>query len=204
MSIRLRLHPENPQPRILSSVVTELQQGSVCVLPTDSGYSFACGLDQKTAMNRIAQIRSLDKEHLFTLLCHDLSAIANCAFVSNPSFRLLKSHTPGPFTFILKASKAVPRRLWQTKRKTIGIRVPDSNACQAILQAYAEPIMVVSLNLPELDELYYYDIDWLVGQLKHQVDVIVDVGNLPLTPTTVIDLTEDEPRVLRQGAGVLL
>lgn len=203
MTERLYLHPESPQPRLLAKVVSTLRHEGVCVLPTDSGYSFACALGARDAMQQIARIRAFDKQHLFTLLVKDISSIANCARVNNANFRLLKAHTPGPFTFILEATKSVPKRLWQAKRKTIGVRIPDHPVAQAILADFDEPIMVVSFDLPEIDELYYYDIDWLVDKLDNKVDLILDIGNLPLQPTTIVDLTGESAQILRQGVGEL-
>ena len=170
------------------------------IYPTDSVYAIGCHLGDKSALERIRSIRQLDKNHNFTLVCRDLSELGSYARVENSAFRLLKSKTPGPFTFILNATSEVPKRLQHPKRKTIGIRVPNSAIVKALLEELREPIMSVTLTMP--DDQYPLTDPYEIKQLmNHHVDVIIDGGYCGLEPTTVIDLTDHTPRLLRQGAG---
>lgn len=196
----LTIHPTHPQPRLITQVVECLHAGGVIVYPTDSGYALGCEIGQKDAAERIRRIRQLEKHHNFTLVCRDLSELSSYARVDNPAFRRLKAHTPGPYTFVLKATKEVPRRLQNPKCKTVGLRVPDHALTQAILTALDAPIMSVSLLFPELD-YPYYEMEWLQDRLAQSVDLIVDAGPCPTKPTSVIDLSEGAPVVLREGAG---
>lgn len=177
-----------------------LREGAVVVYPTDSGYAMGCMLGDKHAMDRIVRIRQLDPEHNFTLVCRDLSEISLYAQVSNSAFRLIKNNTPGAYTFILKATK-VPRRLMTPKRKTIGLRVPDNNIAQALLEALGEPLMSTSLILPGND-FTESDPEEIRDHLEHQVDLIINGGYLGQQPTTVIDLTEDAPVIVREGLPI--
>jgi len=194
------IHPDNPQQRLIDQVADRVRQGGVIAYPTDSVYALGCHIGDKQALDRIRAIRRVDKQHNFTLICRDLSELASYARVDNIAFRTLKAATPGPYTFILKASSEVPRRLMHPKRKTIGIRVPNSPIVMALLETLKEPMMSVTLILPE--EQYPltdpYEINQLIGS---QVDAIVDGGYCGLEPTTVIDMTDDAPTILRQGAG---
>ncbi len=201
MTKYLNIHPSHPQARLIQQVVDVVQRGGVIVYPTDSGYALGCQLGNKEAGERIQQIRQLEKEHYFTLLCRDLSEISTYAKVSNPVFRLLKASTPGAYTFILQATREVPKRLLNEKRRTIGIRVPDNAITQAILEGLGEPLMSVSLIIPVDDEIPTFDIDELRERLNGQVDAIIDGGFCGLESTTVIDLTTGEPEILREGAG---
>jgi len=201
MSQFFQIHPENPQLRLINQAVSMLRKGGVVVYPTDSGYSLGCHLGDKEALNRIRSIRQLDDKHPFTLICRDLSEVGLYAKVDNSAFRFMKSHTPGPFTFILSATREVPRRLQHPKRKTIGYRVPDNTISLDLLEAMGEPIMNTSLIMPK-DKTILTDIDEIRDRLAKQVDLIIDGGYCGDTPTTVIDMTGDAPSLIRQGAGI--
>lgn len=200
MSQFFQIHAETPQPRLIRQAVDLLRGGAVIVYPTDSGYALGCLIGDKDALERIRQIRRLDERHNFTLVCRDLSEIATYAKVDNSTYRLLKLLTPGPYTFILDATREVPRRLQHPKRKTIGIRVPDNAIAQALLAELGEPLMSTTLILPG-DELPQNDPYEFRGQLERQVDLIIDGGYGDLEPTTVIDLVDGVPVVVRQGKG---
>jgi tRNA threonylcarbamoyl adenosine modification protein (Sua5/YciO/YrdC/YwlC family) len=200
MSQFFQIHPENPQLRLINQAVSLLRKGGVVVYPTDSGYSLGCHIGDKEALRRIRRIRQLDEKHPFTLVCKDLSEIGLYAKVDNSAYRFMKAHTPGPFTFILSATREVPRRLQHPKRKTIGYRVPDNNIALNILEAMGEPIMNTSLILPG-DKMILIDIEEIRQRLENQVDLIIDGGYCGDTPTTVIDMTGETPSLVRQGAG---
>lgn len=200
MSQFFYVHPDNPQARLISQAVAIIRNGGVVIYPTDSGYALGCQLENKQALERICQIRRLDDKHNFTLLCRDLSEISLYARVDNTAFRLLKSNTPGPYTFIFKGTKEVPRRLMNPKRKTIGIRVPDNQIALDLLEALGEPLMSTSLILPGSD-VTESDPEDIRDKLEHAVDVILNGGYLGEQPTTVIDFSDDEAKVLRLGAG---
>lgn len=200
MSQFFYIHPENPQERLIQQAVTLLQKGGVIVYPTDSGYALGCLMDNKQGVDRIVAIRALSEKHNFTLVCKDLSEIAHYANVDNVTYRLLKSHTPGAYTFILTATKALPRRLMISKRKTIGIRVPDNLIALKLLEALNAPILSCSLILPN-EETAQCDPDEIRHYLEKRVDLIIHGGNLEQTPTTVVDLTCDYPVILRHGKG---
>jgi len=200
MSQFFTIHPQNPQMRLITQAVAIIRAGGVIVYPTDSCYALGCHLGDKAAMERISRIRQTDKNHNFTLVCRDLSEIATYAKVENVAFRLLKTLTPGPYTFILKATHEVPRRLQNPKRKTIGLRVPDHPIVKALLETLGEPVMSSTLmlptrNLPETDPEIIREL------LEKHVDLIVDGGHCGLEPTTVIDLINEVPQVLRKGRG---
>lgn len=202
MSLRLCIHPVNPQPRLIAEAALSVKSGRVIVFPTDSGYALGCCLEGKQASDRIRTIRQLEKNHHFTLICRNLSEIASYAFIDNPTYRLLKSHTPGAYTFLLKATPEVPRRLQHPKRRTIGIRVPDCPIALALLDELCEPLMSVSLILPsESDPLC--DPDEIFDRLDKVVDVIIDGGYTPAQPTSVIDLYSSQPVIVREGRGDL-
>ncbi len=200
MTQYLNIHPENPQARLISQAADIIRNGGLAIYPTDSCYAIGCHLGEKEAVDRIRQIRQLDKHHNMTLICRDLSEIAIYAKVSNPAYRLIKSHTPGPYTFLLRATKDVPRRLQHLKRKTIGLRVPENPIAQALLESLGEPMLTTSLILPE-SELPMSEIEDIRESLSEQVDVIIDGGACGIEATTVIDLLEGEPVLLRQGKG---
>lgn len=195
------VHPKNPQERNIQRIAELLRDGAVAVLPTDSGYALGCVLENKDARERIIRIRNVDKNHNFTLLCADLSELATYSKVDNTAFRLIRNNTPGPYTFILKGTKEVPKKLMNEKRKTIGLRVPENNIISELLRYMGEPLMSVSLILPDSEKAENdpYEIDDKIGKL---VDVIVDGGYLAEQPTTVINLSEDDNvEVVRVGAG---
>lgn len=200
MSEFLQVQPDNPDSRVIRQAVKVLMEGGVIVYPTDSTYALGCHIGDKAALERIRRIRQLDKHHNFTLVCSDLSSLATYALVSNSAYRILKAYTPGPYTFILKATPEVPRRLQHPKRKTIGIRVPDNKIAQEILRALGEPVMSTSLILPNETERLVdaYEMRLKIGKL---VDLIIDGGVCGLEPTTMIDLVEGYPKVLRVGKG---
>jgi tRNA threonylcarbamoyl adenosine modification protein (Sua5/YciO/YrdC/YwlC family) len=200
MTQLLQIHPENPQKRLISQAAEFLRKGAVVVYPTESGYALGCHLGDKKALDRIRQIRRLDDKHNFTLMCKDLSEIASYARVDNDMYRLLKSHTPGPYTFILKATRDVPRRLMHPKRKTIGIRVSENQICHDLLAEFDEPLISTTLIMPgeDMPMTDPYDIKDTIGA---QVDLVIDGGFCGFEPTSVINLSEDEIEVIRQGAG---
>ncbi len=202
MSQFFEIHPENPQHRLINEAVAILERGGVIVYPTDSCYALGCHLGDKRAMERIRRIRRVGKDHHFTLVCKDLSEIANYARLDNDAFRLVRGLTPGPYTFILKATKDVPKRLQHPKRKTIGIRIPDNVIAQSLLEALGQPIMSSTLILPDTD-LPMTDPYQIRVLLEHEVDLVIDGGFCDIEPTSVIDLTAGFPEVLRQGKGDL-
>ena len=194
------VHPVNPQTRLIAQAVGILRQGGVIIYPTDSGYALGCMMGDKSALEKICRIRQLEDEHNFTLLCNDLSELSVYAKIDNTAFRLIKNNTPGAYTFILKATKEVPRRLMNEKKKTIGIRVPTNNIAQALLTELGEPLMSSTLILPG-QVLAEADPEEFRGQLEKVVDLIIDGGTQGAQPTTVIDFSDDEPKVVRFGAG---
>lgn len=200
MAQYFQLHPDNPQPRLLKQAVELLRQGHVLAVPTDSSYALVCHIDDKAAADKLRRIRGLDDKRLLSLLCRDLRELANYARVDNAQFRLLKLATPGPYTFVLEASKEVPRRLSHPQRKTIGLRVPDHPALLALLQAHGAPLLATTLILPGEDEPLN-DPEEIRQRLQHELAAVLDTGPLPQQPTTVIDLSSGAPSVLRQGRG---
>ncbi|CAH6785222.1 putative RNA-binding protein YciO [Vibrio chagasii] len=200
MSQFFYVHPDNPQARLINQAVAIVRNGGVVVYPTDSGYALGCQLENKQALERICKIRRIDDKHNFTLLCRDLSELSLYARVDNVAFRLLKAHTPGAYTFIFKATKEVPKRLMNAKRKTIGIRVPDNKIALDLLEAMGEPLMSTSLILPG-NETTESDPEEIRDSLEHAVDVILNGGYLGEQPTTVIDFSDDDAVILRRGAG---
>ena len=200
MSQFFYVHPDNPQGRLMKQAAAIIQQGGVIVYPTDSGYALGCHIGDKKALERICNIRNIGKDHNFTLVCRDLSELSEYTRVDNSAYRLLKSNTPGPYTFIFKGSKEVPKRLLNPKRKTIGIRVPDNAIVQALLAELQEPIMSTTLIMPG-EERAEYDPEHIRDILEHQVDLIINGGHLGEHPTTVIDFSDDEVKVIRVGEG---
>lgn len=201
MTQYFHIHAENPQARLIKQAVQIIRNGGVIAYPTDSAYALGCHLGDKEALAKIVRIRQLDDKHHFTLLCRDLSEIAAYAKVDNATYRLLKAHTPGAYTFILTGSSEVPRRLMHPKRKTIGLRVPDHAICQALLAELNEPLLTATLQLPdETDPLF--DPDDILERLGKQLDLVINGGYGTLIPTTVIDLSQEAgAQVLREGAG---
>ena len=200
MAQYFQLHPDNPQPRLLRQAVQCLQQGQVLAIPTDSSYALVCHLDDKAAADRLRRIRQVDERHHLTLLCRDLAELAQYARVDNQQYRMLRLGTPGPFTFILEATREVPRRLSHPQRKTIGLRVPDHAVAQALLTEHAAPLLATTLILPGADDPLN-DPQEIRQALEHTLGAVLDAGACSLAPTTVIDLSQDAPLVLRQGQG---
>lgn len=194
------IHPENPQARLVRQATEIVRRGGVVVYPTDSAYAIACEIGNKDGVERIRRLRQVGKGHNFTLVCRDLSELATYGRVDNSTFRLLKAHTPGPYTFILDATREVPRRLMHPKRRTIGLRVPAHPIAEALLQDLGEPLMSSSLVLPG-DDLPLTD-PWEIREtLEHDVDLVIDGGFCGMETTTVVDLSGAEPVLLRQGRG---
>ncbi len=200
MSQFFQIHPDNPQPRLIVQAAQIVRSGGIVALPTDSCYALVCHLDDKDAVTRLRRIRNVDDKHHLTLLCRDLSEIAQYAKVDNQQYRMLKAATPGPYTFILEATKEVPRRLSHPSRKTIGLRVPENRIARALLEELAQPLLGTTLILPG-DEEPLTDPEEVRDRLTKLVDLVVDGGACSLQPTTVIDMTEAEPVLRRQGRG---
>ena len=202
MSQFFQIHPENPQARLIRQAIDIIREGGVIAYPTDSAYALGCKIGDKEALDRIRKIRKLDDRHNFTLMCRDLSEIATYARVDNTAYRLLRHCTPGPYTFILKATSEVPRRLMHPKRKTVGLRVPDNPIAAALLEDLGEPLMSVTLIMPG-DEFPLIDPYDIRETLEHHVDLVIDGGYCGMEATTVVDLADDIPIVLRAGKGDL-
>jgi len=200
MSQFFYVHPDNPQQRLIDQAITIVNKGGVIIYPTDSGYAIGCQLDNKAALERICRIRDIDKEHNFTLMCSDLAQISNYAKFDNQCFRALRNNTPGPYTFIFRATREVPKRVQNPKRKTVGLRVPDNKIAHALLASLGEPILSTSLILPG-ELITESDPDLIRDKLEKHVDLIVNGGHLGETPTTVIDMSDGEFKLIRQGAG---
>lgn len=198
--LHLRIHPENPQPRLIQQAVEAIRNGAVVVCPTDAAYAIGCQIGNKSAMERIAQIRQLDDKHQYTIMCSDLSHLANFSKVDNSTYRLLKSHTPSETTFILPATSEVPRRLMHPKKKTIGIRIPTNAICRMLLEELDEPLLTSTLIMPKqdtpLDDPYDIEV-----QLGKRIDVFIDGGFGTLNTTSIVDLSGDSPQVIRHGLG---
>lgn len=200
MSQYFVIHPQDPQPRLIHQAVAILNDGGVIAYPTDSTYALGCILGDADAQKRIRDIRGVDDRHHFTLVCRNLTEIGNYAQLNNSQFRLLKANTPGQYTFLLKATREVPRRLQHPKRSTIGLRIPQHAVTQAMLEALNQPLLSMTLLLPgdaePLNEAWQ-----IRDRLEHQVDLVIDAGACVAEPTTVIDLTADAPQLIRRGAG---
>jgi tRNA threonylcarbamoyl adenosine modification protein (Sua5/YciO/YrdC/YwlC family) len=202
VSQHFEVHPQNPQPRLLKQAAQILHDGGVVAIPTDSSYALVCQLDDKEAVENMRRIRHVDEKHHLTLLCRDLSELASYARVDNRQYRLLKLGTPGPYTFILEATKEVPRRVSHPSRRTIGLRVPDHKVTQELLALFGEPLLATTLIPPgETEPLN--DADEIHERFKKQLQAVVDAGACPMQPTTVIDLSGAEPELVRQGRGDL-
>lgn len=196
------IHADNPQARLIKQAVDILQNGGVIAYPTDSSYALGCALGFKDAQAKIRSIRGVDDSHLFTLMCRNLSELSTYAKVDNAQFRLLKANTPGPYTFILEASREVPRRLLHAKRSTVGLRVPAHAVTQALLEALDAPLLSMTLQLPSDDEPM--NIAWEIReQLEHQLDLVIDSTLPQMGETTVVDLTGASPEIIRQGIGTV-
>jgi tRNA threonylcarbamoyl adenosine modification protein (Sua5/YciO/YrdC/YwlC family) len=196
------VHPDNPQPRLLKQAVALLEKGEVLAVPTDSSYALVCHIDDKAAADKLRRVRGVDDKHHLTLLCRDLSELANYARVDNQQYRLIKSATPGPYTFILEASKEVPRRLSHPARKTIGLRVPDHAVLQALLALHNGPLLAATL-IPPGETEPMNDAEEIRERFKKQIAAVIDAGACALEPTTVVDLSSEEPVVIREGRGPL-
>ncbi|HYN53581.1 MAG TPA: L-threonylcarbamoyladenylate synthase [Methylotenera sp.] len=202
MSQFFNINPDNPQARLIAQAADILRAGGIIAYPTDSGYALGCMLGNSDTQARIRQIRGVDDKHLFTLICRNLSELGNYAIVSNSQFRLLKANTPGAYTFILQATREVPRKLQHPKRNTIGIRVPQHSVVQAILEAIDAPILSMTLNLPE--EVEVMSEAWEIrDKLEHMIELVIDAGQSVANATTVIDLTGNAPMLIRAGQGDL-
>ncbi|GGO71541.1 L-threonylcarbamoyladenylate synthase [Nocardioides deserti] len=194
------IHPDNPQPRLLQQVVAALHDDALIAYPTDSGYALGCRVGNREGRDRILRIRGLDERHHFTLVCRDFSQLGQLVHVDNAAFRAIRSATPGPYTFILPGTPEVPRRLLHAKKKTVGVRIPDHVFVQALLAELGEPLLSSTLILP--GETEARTMGWEIKEeLDHDVDVVVECGETPAEPTTVIDWSEGAPEVLRRGAG---
>lgn len=202
MAQYFEVHPEHPQLRLLRQAADILRAGGVVALPTDSSYALVCHLDDKAAVDRLRRLRGVDDRHHLTLLCRDLSELANYARVDNPQYRLLKLATPGPYTFILPATKEVPRRVSHPSRRTIGLRVPDHRVTQAMLAEHAQPLLATTLIMPG-EDTPLNDAQDIRSRLEKQVQAVIDAGPCPMSPTTVIDMSDGGVTVVRQGRGEL-
>jgi tRNA threonylcarbamoyl adenosine modification protein (Sua5/YciO/YrdC/YwlC family) len=202
MSQYFEIHPDNPQPRLLKQAAQILHQGGIAAVPTDSSYALVCHLDDKEAATRLRQLRQVDDRHHLTLLCRDLSELASYARVDNRQYRLLKAATPGPFTFILEATKEVPRRLSHPSRRTIGLRVPDHRVTQDLLSILGQPLLATTLIAPGESEPMN-DPQSIRARFQKSLQAVLDAGACPMQPTTVVDLSADPPQVLREGSGDL-
>lgn len=194
------VHPDNPQPRLLKQAIALLEKGGILAVPTDSSYALVCHLDDKAAADKLRTIRGVDDKHHLTLLCRDLSELANYARVDNKQYRLLKAATPGAYTFILEASKEVPRRVSHPSRKTMGLRVPEHRVLQELLGLYGSALLGTTL-IPKGETEPLNDAQDIRERYEHQIAAVIDAGACALEPTTVIDLTGDEPELIRQGGG---
>jgi tRNA threonylcarbamoyl adenosine modification protein (Sua5/YciO/YrdC/YwlC family) len=197
---RLHIHPDNPQARLLKHAADALQRGGVVAMPTDACFALVWAIAARGALERVRAIRQLDDRHLMTLVCRDLSELSRFAQVDTLQFRLIKRSVPGPFTFILPATREVPRRLQQASRRTIGVRLPDSEVVTSLLTMHGEPVLATTLQLPG-DEHPLSDCDEIEARLGKRIDALIDTGVSGIEPTTVIDLTASEPRVVRLGLG---
>jgi len=200
MSQYFQIHPDNPQLRLIRQAAQIVDGGGLLALPTDSSYALVCHLDDKSAVEKMRRIRGVDDRHHLTLLCRDLSDLANYAKVDNRQYRMLKAATPGPYTFILEATKEVPRRLSHPSRKTIGLRVPEHAIAQALLTELGQPLLGTTLILPG-SEMPLNDPAEIRDQLQKQIELVIDGGSCSLEPTTVVDLTGEAPEVTRRGRG---
>ena len=200
MSQYFAVHPTHPQPRLIAQAAAIIRDGGVIAYPTDSCYAIGCHIGDKDAMQRLRTIRKIDDKHHLTLMCRDLSEIASYAQVDNVQYRLLKKLTPGSYTFILQASREVPRRLLHPRRKTIGMRVPEHAVAHALLAALGEPLLSATLILPD-DALPLNDGEEIRERLEHALDLVLDAGSCGIVPTTMVDLTGEVPQLLRQGKG---
>lgn len=202
MTLFLNIHPEDPQQRLIEQAARSLKEGGIAAIPTDACYVLACHVGDKEALDRLRILKGIDDRHHLTLMCRDLSEIAQFARVDNSQYRLLKSATPGAYTFILEGSKELPRRVMHPKRKTIGLRIPDHKVVQALLVALGEPLLTTTLQLPG-DELPMHEAWEIQASLEDQIELVIDAGGCGIEPTTVVDLTDTAPVLVREGCGAL-
>lgn len=200
MTQRLQVHPDNPQLRLLRQAAQVLRDGGLVATPTDACYVLTCHLNDKDAVQRLRAVREIDEKHLLTLMCSDLSELATYAKVDNSQYRFLRDWTPGPYTFLLPATKEVPRRLWHPSRKTIGLRVPSSPVTLGLLEALGEPLLSTSLVMPG-EQMPLHEADEILQRLARRIDAVIDAGGQGFEPTTVVDLSGPEPLVTRIGCG---
>ena len=200
MARYVELHPDNPQPRRLEQIADALRDDALIAYPTDSGYALGCRIGNRDGRDRILRIRGLDDKHHFTLVCKDFSQLGQLVHINNAAFRAIKAATPGPYTFILPATPEVPRRLLHPRKRTVGVRIPDHRVVHHLLETFGEPLLTSTLILPGEDEPRASG--WEIKEeLDHQVDVVIEAGETPAEPTTVVDWSQDTPEILRRGAG---
>lgn len=202
MAIILRVHPDNPQPRSIKAAIDALKNGALIIYPTDSGYAIGWGMDNLKAPLVVAQIKEIDAQHHFTMMCRDISQMTDFVLVDNVAFRLIKHHTPGAYTFIMPATRRVPKKLQHQKRKTIGVRIADHNVVNALLDELGEPMMTSTLEFPNSD-MYELDVNDIELKVGNRVDTIIDVGYCAQEPSTVVDLSTGEVNIIRQGKGAV-
>lgn len=200
MARYVELHPDNPQPRRLEQIADALRDDALIAYPTDSGYALGCRIGNRDGRDRILRIRGLDDKHHFTLVCKDFSQLGQLVHINNAAFRAIKAATPGPYTFILPATPEVPRRLLHPRKRTVGVRIPDHRVVHHLLETFGEPLLTSTLILPGEEEPR--SSGWEIKEeLDHQVDVVIEAGETPAEPTTVVDWSQDTPEILRRGAG---
>ena len=196
----LKVHPENPQPRSIKAAITTLKNGGLIIYPTDSGYAIGWGIDNIKATKIVAQIKQIDQQHQYTMMCRNISQMTDFVLVDNVAFRLIKEHTPGAYTFILPATRRVPKKLQHQKRKTIGVRIADHLVVDALLDELGEPMMTSTLEFPDID-MYELEVDDIELRVGNRVNTIIDSGYCAQEPSTVVDLSEGEVNIIRQGKG---
>lgn len=198
----LYVHPDNPQPRLIKQAAQAISLGKLIVYPSDSGYALAWAMDNTKAPQIVAKIKHIDKNHHYSIICQSISQINHFALVDNIAFRLIKNHCPGPYTFILPATRRVPKKLQHQKRKSIGIRLPDHQVVQALVTELGEPFMSSTLDFPD-SEMYQLDSTDINDEIGHALDYIIDSGYTPIEPSTVVELLDDGPQIIRAGKGVI-
>ncbi len=198
----LRVHPDNPQPRSIKAAIDHLKNGGLIIYPTDSGYAIGWGMDNLKAPQIVAQIKQIDAQHHYTMMCRNISQMTDYVLVDNVAFRLIKQHTPGAYTFIMPATRRVPKKLQHQKRKTIGVRIADHQVVDALLEELGEPMMTSTLEFPEVD-MYELDVNDIELKVGNRINTIIDAGYCAQVPSTVVDLSMGEVKIIRQGKGVI-